>query len=709
MSPSPLEAAFEHFHAGRLPEALAGFEAALTADPGLAEAEHGRALCLLMLGRDEEALAAFDSVGAELTGAAAVLANRGVALHRLGRLEEAVASYDAAVSADPHYAIALANRAATLSALGRHGEALESCTRALAVRPDHVDAWINRGEALNSLHRHAEGLESFERALALSPDHAEALNGRSTSLRRLGRGEAALADADRAVALRPGDPRLHGNRGMALEAIGRPEEALAAYDAGLALAPGFALLLTNRGAVLNTLGRHREALESFERALALGSRHPGAFGGAADAAAKLCDFEARERYASEMPRRSEAGVVAPVLAMGYLDDPGLLRKAAAGYVAGMIPAEAEAVARPARGAREKIRIAYLSADFRPHAVGFLFRTLLQHHDRGRFELIGLAFGPEDGGEVRREIARALDALHEIGGVGDRDAAGFLARLDVDIAVDLMGCTQHARPAIFAYRPAPVQVGFMGYAGTMGVRMLDYLIADPVVAPPEHAAHYAEALVHLPGSWLLVDGGPVEPAPDRAAFGLPKNGFVFAGFNAAWKITPQVFAAWMRLLRAVEDSVLWLSAMHPDAERSLRGEAARAGIDPGRLVIKPNLPFDAHLAAHGCADLFLDTAPYNAHATAGDAIRAGLPIVTCRGGAFAGRVGASLLTAAGLAELIAEDLAGYGALALALARDPRRLKGLRERLKAARFDAGDYARGLEGAFERMVSRGARTVA
>jgi protein O-GlcNAc transferase len=356
---------------------------------------------------------------------------------------------------------------------------------------------------------------------------------------------------------------------------------------------------------------------------------------------------------------------------------------------------------------DRMRIAYLSANFHQHAIGYLTAELFERHDRSRFEVIGVSFGIDDKSAQRARIVRAFDQFHDVGMQPDDEVAKLLRRLNVDIAVDLMGHTQLARPQILAHRPAPVQVNYLGYPGTMGAEFMDYVIADPIVLPLDQQPFYAESIVHLPDCYQVNDSKRTIAArtPSRREAGLPEQGFVFCCFNNAWKITKPFFEVWMRLLGAVDGSVLWLLRDNPDTEGNLRQEAQARGIDTARLVLAERLPLEDHLARHRLADLFLDTLPYNAHTTASDALWAGLPVLTCRGLSFAGRVGASLLGAVGLPELVATDLPGYEALALKLATDAPALASIRQKLDRNRlthplFDTDRLCRHIEAAFTTM---------
>jgi predicted O-linked N-acetylglucosamine transferase (SPINDLY family) len=333
--------------------------------------------------------------------------------------------------------------------------------------------------------------------------------------------------------------------------------------------------------------------------------------------------------------------------------------------------------------------------------------LFERHDRSRFEIIGVSFGEDDKSKMRKRLVAAFDEFYDVSEKSDEEVATLLHDLQVDIAIDLKGHTQESRPGILAYRPAPIQTSYLGFPGTMGTEFIDYIIADKTVAPFEHQPFYTEKIVHLPDCYQVNDSKRriAERTPMRQEAGLPETGFVFCCFNNNWKITPDVFGVWMRLLHAVEGSVLWLLGDNESAERNLRKEAQARGIDPARLVFAGRLPLEDHLARHRLADLFLDTLPVNAHTTASDALWAGLPVLTCEGTAFAGRVAASLLNAIGLPELVTHRIEDYEALALRLAKDPCLLEGYRNRLATNRlthplFDTDRFRRHLEAAYLQL---------
>jgi protein O-GlcNAc transferase len=410
--------------------------------------------------------------------------------------------------------------------------------------------------------------------------------------------------------------------------------------------------------------------------------------------------------AARIAQRSS--VIPPFTLLSYGSDPALQLECAKRCIEDAMRVPAQPLGTKTGRHDGKLRIAYLSADFRRHPVASLIAQLIELHDRARFEIVGVSFGPDDQSDMRARLARAFDRFHDVRWQSDREVAELLSRMQVDIAVDLSGHTQDARLGILAYRPAPVQVTYLGYAGTTGAGFIDYVIADETVLPLDQQPFYTERIVHLPDCFLVNDFTRKIAArtPTRREAGLPDEGFVFCSFNNNNKITRPVFEAWMRLLGAVEGSVLWLSQDNVDAKESLRKAAVARGIDPARLVFAPRLDLDEdHLARHRLADLFLDTLPYNAHATASDALWAGLPLLTCRGASFAGRVATSLLHAAGLPELATSDLGEYEALALRLATDASLLRGFRHRLEQNRatcplFDTDRFRRHIESAYTTM---------
>jgi len=693
----------------RFDDALLAFDKVLARDGGSVGALFERGNILAALGRFDEAVACYEAVLKKAPAHLGALTNRGNAFARLGRHAEAIACYEALLAVRPSDVNALSNRAIALKDLGRYEEAMASCERALKIDPNSVAALITRGNVLAKLSRYEEALASFERAAAVDPRDVDALNNRGFALTQLRRFSDAFAAFDRALAIDPANIGVLGNRGAALLAIDRFEDALATFDRALALKPDHAETLYHRAHALANLGRYDEAVRAWERVLAIDPGHPHALGALAFYRLMLCDWSKAEEFEAKLTRalEDERAVVEPFTLLAYPIGSADQLRHTQRFVRGRIPAVPR-LARPHKACvGEKIRLAYLSADFRNHATAWLAAELFELHDRSRFEVLGVSYGVDDGSETRRRLVEAFDQFHDVAQRSDREVAQLLLDLDVDIAVDLKGHTQHGRPAILACRPAPVQVSYLGYPATMGVDFIDYVLADRIVLPFDQQQSYSEMIVHLPNCYQINDSKReiAGEAPTRGAVGLPETGFVFCSFNNSYKLTPQFFDVWMQLLRQVEGSVLWLLGTSEAGTRNLRNEASARGVDPSRLVFAPKTEMSKHLARHRLADLFLDNLPVNAHTAASDALWVGLPVLTCMGETFVGRVAASLLSAVGLPELVTRSLDEYEAVALKLATDPGLIASLRKKLAGNRetsplFDTDRTRRHIERAYVTM---------
>ena len=680
----------------------------------------------------------------------AALHLRGLTRHKLRQFDGAVADCQQVLEQQPESAAAWNDLGNALSALQRHAQALDAFERALVIRPEFPEALNGCGAALSVQERHEEALARYDSALALKPDYVAALNNRAGVLARIGRREKALAGYDRAIALAPGSADLHYNRGSVLAALGRHHEALAGYDRALALRPGFAEAhnnragvlatlkrhqeavasctralqikptlteaLKNRGGALSFLGRHEQAIDDLERALELDSDLPFARGTLFHSKMHCCDWRNYDANAARIVAgvRANERVVEPFAFLGVSDCPADQLRCSRIWVRDQCPSSALPVPTGSWPAHRRIRVAYVASDLREHAVGYLIAGLLERHDRGRFEIVGVSLGVDDGSAMRSRLEKAFDRFVDVRAKSDQQVAQLLRDMEIDIAVDCNGFTTGARPAIFAMRPTPVQASYIGFPGTMGADYIDYLIADEVVIPRDLQGEYAENIVYLPDTYQANDSTRriAERSPSRSDAGLPERAFVFCCFNNSYKIAPAIFDIWMRILHRVEGSVLWLIEGNASACRNLRREAAERSVSPDRIVFAPKIPSPDHLARHQLADLFLDTLPYNAHTTASDALWAGLPVLTCLGTTFAGRVAASLLQAIGLRELIADSLAEYESLALHLAGDCVRLARLRQQLSNQRdtwplFDTPRFCRHMEAAYTQMWERHQRS--
>jgi protein O-GlcNAc transferase len=689
-------------------EALASYEKALAIRPNHVEALNNRGNALVAVESYAQALASYDQAIAVKPDYAEALNNRGNVLATLNRRHEALASYDRALTLRPDHAEALCGRAHVLVKLESYEQALASFDRALAIRPDDADALYDRGNVLAKLKRYGEALKSYDKALAITPHNTKAFENRGNTLSMLKRHEEALASYDAALALDTNSVRTLASRGTVLKELKRYEQAIASYDAALARSPDYVEALYGRGNALKEIKRYDEALANYDRARFIKPDHPDAFGWV-DAALGTCDWWRTAGLAGDLAAELAAGrpIVTPFTLLGVCDDPALQLQCAKNYLDETMPNRPEPLRNSARNRDCRLRIAYLSADFQNHATAYLTAELFELHDRLRFETAAISFGHDDGGDMRRRLTKAFDQFHDVQASSDRDVAMLIRDLQVDIAVDLKGFTRNARPEILSFRPAPIQVNFLGLPATMGADFIDYIIADRIVLPFDQHRFYTEKIVHLPDCYQPNDSkrAIADQPCTRAEAKLPDDGFVFCCFNNNYKITSPVFEVWMRLLAAVPGSVLWLLRDNGGAEANLRRQAQAQGVAPARLVFADRASLDAHLARHRLADLFLDTLPYNAHTTASDALWAGVPVLTCQGETFAGRVAASLLQAVGLPELVTHCLTDYEAAAVRLAADASYLVAIRRKLEKNRhthplFDTDRFRRHIESAYTKM---------
>jgi predicted O-linked N-acetylglucosamine transferase (SPINDLY family) len=631
-----------------------------------------------------------------------------VAAHRQGRLAEAERLYMQILAADPA-AFAPRQMLGVLRAQqNRLPEALEMLGQALKINPRDVRALVNYGNVLNLLGRFEEAIASYDRALALGAD-AETWNNRGNALQSLGRPLEALASHDQALALGPNDVKSLYERGCVLNELGRFDEALASYDRVLALAPNHAEALNNRGYIW-WLNRklYAPAIADLQRALVLDPGLPYLRGGVLHLKMYAADWSDFEGQKAKIADGISAGqrVARPFMFQAVSDNPQELQACARVHAQDLYP-EVPNTPRhdPAsRKGRGKIRLGYLSGEFRDQATAILMAGLYEQHDRERFEIIAVDNGSADASAMTARLKAAFDGWIDIGGDRDAEAAAKIRAAGIDILVNLNGYFGKHRMAVFAHRPAPLQVNYLGFPGTLGAPYMDYIIADGIVIPDGEQRFYDEKVVTLPGCYQANDnkGRAIAPTPTRAEAGLPEHGFVFCNFNQSYKLTPETFAGWMRILKQVNGSVLWLlQDTAPFAENIVRHAGAH-GIAAERILFAPNLPPAQHLARMRLADLFLDGRPYNAHTTGSDALWAGLPLLTRRGTAFAGRVAASLLTAAGLPELVTQSAEAYESLAVTLATDRGALAALKARLShdSPLFDTGLFRRNIEAAYLRM---------
>lgn len=641
----------------RLPAALAAFESALELDSAHREAAQARLAVLCQMGRAQEAWALTERLLAQHPDDPQLHYNAAIVRETLGDFAGAVAHYERVLSALPTHRDALLNRGVALMHLGRLGEAYDNNVQLASAYPDWFDAYFNLAEVSLAAARYEEALDACERALTLKRHHKG----------------AAL------------------DRGLALAALGRIDEGDAALAHAVAL--GATPPMSDSGYVASA--REIYLIRGYERL-------------------ETCDWSERETLIAHFREfiNDDRGqpLASPALAFRAMmlglpgsDQLRLARHTAHRYTA-IAP---RPLGTHTRGAGKRLRIGYVSSDFRDHPTSHLVAPLLERHDRTRFEIHGYSVGTDNDGPHRRRIAAACDRFLDASDVPDHRLAERIAQDGIDVLVNLNGYTTGHHTSLFALRPAPVQVSYLAYPATMGASFIDYLVADPVVIPEAAVLNYSESIAWLPHCYQVNDAEEaIAPPPARADVGLPPSGFIFCDFNQHAKIAPEMFVVWTRILHRVEGSVLWL--LDGPGRANLAAHAAAAGIAPARVVFAPRLPRTRHLARLQLGDLFLDTQPTTAHTTALDALLAAVPVVTCSGDAFASRVAASLVRAARLDDLVVGDLAAYEETAVRIARDPARLAVYRRQLREGRrvlpvFDIAGRVRELEWAYGEMVAR------
>ena len=638
--------------------------------------------------------------------------NKGVILNNLGRHEEAIASLTNALALNPRMADAFVNKGNAQRSLRKFADAISSFDQALSIKADLEGAWVSKAHLLADLKRYHEAIPAYDRALSIKPSSEGAWIGRGNVFLELGRYEEASAAYDRALSIKIDSEAAWLGRGNVLYALKRHSEALVAYDKALSINPRLAAAWFGRGNTFAELARYDEAFIAYDKTKSIEPDLAGNEGARLHAKMHLCNWERLDAEIGNLTASIRSGKpnCQPFVMLSLSDLPGDHLRCAKAWAMANSPQTPKPVRQGPGYKHDRIRIGYVSPDFRTHAVGHLSAGVFEHHNRARFETHAFSIGPDDNSELQRRLEKSFDRFYDFDNRSDDDVVNAVRSAEIDILVDLAGYTQGARPSLLGGRPAPIQVSYLGYPGTMGVDFVDYMIGDRVVFKDADAGDFAEKLVSLPNSFIPYDVQHVEnKLLKRKEFHLPDDKFVFCCFNNNNKILPEVFASWMHILEQVGDgSVIWLFASSQQAKENLKREAAERGVDPVRLVFADRVALSEHLARHRLADLFLDTLPHNAITTAGDALWAGLPVLTRTGQSFASRGAASLLQAVGLPELITHSREEYESLAVELALDRERMNAIKEnlsknKLTAPLFNVSLYTKNLEAAYEAMYRR------
>ncbi|NWH08281.1 MAG: tetratricopeptide repeat protein [Alphaproteobacteria bacterium] len=630
-----------------------------------------------------------------------------------GRFAEAKAILEATLRTAPRDVTALMLAGIVAAKMGDADAALAFMERAAKADPNNPQACANWGAALNKAGKVSAAIEAYRAAIVAGPAYVPAYVNLGIILTEEERFPEAIALLETAITLAPGTAEGHHSLGNALMLSGRLDEAIRSLERALALKPGFLNAMSNLGLAYLRASRYTDALRMLSTLYARAPEFKNALGQLLHVKHQLCDWEGEDVLIEALMRTiSEERVTPPAFLLHFPIGPSDILRATRTYALKELTLKAHvAQRRPhTRNESPRLRIGYLSEDLREHALARLAVEVFELHDKNRFEVFAYSSGRNDGSSLRRRIEGSVDHFIDARMMGREELAGRIKGDDIAILIDLQGYTGQGRPGVLAMRPAALQVNWLGYPSTMGAPWMDYIIADPVLIPEGHEGHYAEKVIRLPGSYQPNDRQRHASEPrSRADYGLPEGAFVFCSFNQTVKITREVFLRWMRILEAVPGSVLWLMERSLEANANLRREAARAGIDPARLIFATRASQADHLARYRIADLALDTMPYGSHTTGSDALWLGCPLITCtQTNTFAARVAASLLHAAELPDLVTADLDAYEALAIALATDKERLGALKARLAQARprcalFDSPRFVRDLERAYATIWHR------
>ena len=696
------------FHGlNKLEEAIEAYNKALAIKPDYAAAYYNMGIVFQKQIKLEEAIEAYNKAIAIKPDHADAYFNMGTALKDQGKFEEAIAFYNKAIAIKPDYAAAYYNMGTILEVQNRMDEAIEAYNKALAIKLDYAEAHFQIGVVFQKQNRQEEAIEAYNKALAIKPDYADALYNMGIAFQKLDKQEEAIEAYNKALAIKPDYAAACNNMGNAIKEQNRLEEAIALYQKAISIKPDYADAYYNMGNALKDQEKLEEAIEVFNKILTIMPDHEAARVGNLYQSARICNWDNIAKEVNLIPELGISKKHVPPFALLSLEDAPERHQirskiyAKANYPQKTLPPKDRPSKRPKR-----IRIGYFSSDFKEHPVAYLIAKVLEQHNRDQFEVFGYSLHGSSSGEMRQRLAKSFDCFTDVQDMSDKDISLRARKDKIDIAIDLNGYTENLRTGIFAYRAAPIQISYLGYPGSMGAEFMDYIVADQHLIPPESQKHFNEEQLYLPNTYMPTDNSRELSNKEitRSELGLPDDAFVFCCFNNNYKISPNEFDIWMRLLTKVENSVLWLRQSNQFSIINIKNEAQRRNVDPSRLVFADKIPMDEHLARQRFADLFIDTFVFNAHTTAAEALWAGLPVVTKIGSGFAARVAGSLLNAVGLPELITETEEDYEALILKLATNPTKLAEIKEKLATNRltqplFDTDLYTRHLENGYQQ----------
>lgn len=638
----------------------------------------------------------------------------GLCMAMQGRFREAVVPLSKAAQIDPRDAELLSNLARTQHGAELYREVLETYTKLLRLMPDSAQIQTDRGTALAKLRQFDEAEKAYDRAITLEPSYFLAWSNRGNLLNELGLTQEAIQSYEKALQLNSSYAETWTNLGNAFFNLGRFADAANAHEKGLSLNPEYGEAWSNYGNTLLEMKEDERTYESYVKAFQIKPDVPFLYGQLLSAKLGGCQWDQEEPNTSSILARidAEEKVCLPFVLLSTPASLAQQLSCAKVFIADRYRSVGNEVAQHQRpvAKNKKIRVGYFSSDFKNHPVGILIENILRLHDRTTFEFYGYFLNKKTLDPIESSVSRLLDSAHDLFGVTDKDAHALIAQHQLDIAIDLNGHTSGARTALFSHRLAPIQINYLGYAGTSGANYFDYLIADPIAIPVTDQPFFTEKIVYLPDSFFPVDTSITDfgPLPSRESQGLPNSGFIFACFNNAYKIQPEIFSCWMNLLKSIDNSFLWLTTPSKKAINNLQIACEASVVDPSRLIFaKKEIERRDHLSRLRLVDLFLDTPYYNAHATCADALWAGVPVLTQIGTTFAGRVAASQLHALGMADFVVNTSAAYTAKAIEFALNSDLAQSVKSRMiqnsrTMPLFDSKLYVSNLENTYREIIA-------
>ena len=696
---------------GRLDDAIKSYNKALKLQPNFSQAHNNLGNVFKELGQLKDAVKSYERALSINPDYPSTYNNLGNAFKELGQLSDAAESYQNALAINPDYSESHNNLGVIFYELDKYDEAVQSYERALTIDPEYAEAHNNLGVSLNKLGQLEEAVKSYEKALIIDPDYPDSYNNLGVVQKKQGKLDAAIKSYESALAINSGDADTHNNLGIALFELERLDDAIHSYGNAIAINPELAEAHNNLGHVFSKLNQYLDSLKAYEKASVINPDLNYVLGNILGAKMNSCNWDNLPNLLKEVSQKvtNNVNAIDPFILFGLIDSPALTRKAIELRINSGHPKSHILPKIDHYTFHKKIRIGYFSGDFRAHPVGYLTAELYEVHDRNKFEIYAFSLGPDTNDEMNLRIKTGVDHFHDVHSMSHKEIALLARSLEIDIAVDLAGLTAESRTDVFAMSAAPIQLSYIGWLGTMGADYYDYLIADSIMIPKESQKYYSEKIVYLP-SFQVNDSK--DPPPKftftRKDLGLPERGFVFCCFNNTYKFTPSIFDSWVRILKKVDGSVLIIFAKNDLSKINLSNEISIRGVDPERLIFGDSLARPEYLARYRVSDLFLDTHPYNAGTTASDALKMGLPMITYIGNSYQARMGASILSAINLPELITTSLEEYEALAIELATNPKKLKSINDKLvsnlsTAPLYDTKLFTKSLESAYKVMYER------